>query len=163
MEEKFMRLVEKYKGFEMVLGYPDDEDRYIGGKKDKCWYYVDCGSKSHWYVGTLTKSGWTDRHYMGKGKKMTYEDVEPGTTIKLVEALAYNGQEEIEEKNKKGSEVEKHGIPVVHYFFGFGERGYDVSVEYGVTVDYSNINDLKESYHLRDLETGKKVKAPKEV
>lgn len=41
-----------------------------------------------------------------------------------------------------------------------GDKGLDVSVEYGVTIAYNDIKDADASFHLRYLYTGSDVETP---
>ena len=63
---------------------------------------------------------------------------------------------------KKPQEVEKQGYMCNHLMFGFGEKAVEVVKDYGVTVDFNDINDNDSAYHLRDILTGSKVEKPKE-
>lgn len=47
-----------------------------------------------------------------------------------------------------------------HYVYGFGDKGLDVSVQYGVTIAYSDIEDADAGFHLRCLYTGDDVDLP---
>jgi hypothetical protein len=44
--------------------------------------------------------------------------------------------------------------------YGFGDKGLDISVQYGVTIAYSDIRDLDAGFHLRYLYTGNDVDLP---
>lgn len=161
-DNRFYDLVQKYKGFEMVLGFRDDEDHFIGGTGDKCWYCIKKGRSFEAFVGSMT-GGEQDVHIIKKGSKESSEKTGAGTALQMVLERAYLGQAEIAEKNKKGQSVTKDGIPCLHYMFGFGDRAYDISEEYGVTTAFSDIHDVPAGYHLRSIETGKKVKPPKQA
>lgn len=156
-DNRFADLVQKYKGFEMVLGFSGDEDHYIGGTGSKCWYYIKKGRSFEAYVGSLN-GGEQDCHIKKKGSKESRENISPGTAMRMILDRAFLGQAEIAEKNKKGQSVTKDGIPCLHYMFGFGDRAYAISEEYGVTTAFSDIHDVAAGYHLRSIETGKKVK-----
>ena len=58
---------------------------------------------------------------------------------------------------------EKHGYICNHYMFGFGEKAVETVKDYGITVDFNDINDNDSAYHLRDILLGKDVEKPKEV
>ena len=46
--------------------------------------------------------------------------------------------------------------------YGFGEKAWEVSKKYGVTVAFSDINNVDEGYHLRDYYLGSDVEKPNE-
>ena len=43
---------------------------------------------------------------------------------------------------------------------GFGDKGLDISEQYGVTIGYSDIKDTSTGFHLRYLYTGNEVDLP---
>ena len=49
-----------------------------------------------------------------------------------------------------------------HFMFGFGEKAVETVSEYGITVDFNDINENDNAYHLRDILTGKDVEKPEE-
>ena len=157
-DNRFTELVQKCKGFEMVIGFQNDEDHIIGGAGNKCWYCIKKGRNFEAFVGSLTGDE-QDRHIKKKSSKTSSENTAPGTAMRMILERAYFGQAEIAEKNKKGQSVTKDGIPCLHYMFGFGDRAYDISEEYGVTTAFSDIHNVPAGYHLRSIETGKKVKS----
>ncbi len=83
-----------------------------------------------------------------------------GTTIRRVLDEAYLAQDEDWVLGKKTPSVIEDTIPRYHYTYGFGDKGLDVSAEYGVTIRYSDIKDLSLGFHERDLLTGDKVEIP---
>jgi hypothetical protein len=44
--------------------------------------------------------------------------------------------------------------------YGFGDKGLDVSVKYGVTIAYNDVKDADAGFHLRYLYTGSDVETP---
>ena len=157
----FIDLVNEYDGFELVIGFRDDVDHYIGGKDNKVWYQVTKGSNSEYYVGTLENGVWTDKFYKAKKHKVvSSETVESGTTISKVEERAFFYRDKI--GTKKPQRVEKEEDTYLHYVFGFGERAWEVSEKYGVTTFFSDINKEDEGYHLRDIVIGSDVEKPSE-
>lgn len=159
--EAFMKLVDDNDGFEFVIGYRDDLDYYIGGKGNKYWFLWTKGNKSEYYVGTYENGAWTDKHYVAKSKKIIdSEIVEPETTINKIVERAYYYQDKI--GNKKPTEIDKEYDIFLHYVYGFGERAWEVSKKYGVTVTFSDINKVEEGYHLRDYCIGAEVDKPNE-
>ena len=160
-EESFMNLVKENNGFEFVIGFKDFIDHKIGGIDNKYWYYIDYnGKKAEYYIGTYENGLWTDKFYKGKGSKLESKTIDSGTTIKMIIERAYFYQDKI--VNKKPQEVEKHGFMCNHYMFGFGEKAVEVVKDYGVTVDFNDINDNDNAYHLRDIFIGKDVEKPEE-
>ena len=159
--KKFFDLVDEYNGFELVIGYTDDVDHYIGGIGNKYWYEVVKGNKVEYYLGTYHDGIWEDKFYKAKGNKIiSSKTVEPGTTIKKIIDKAYLCQDMIE--NKKPIRIEKENDTYLHYVKGFGDKAWEISEKYGVTTLYSDINNVEEGYHLRDILTGKEVDKPNE-
>ena len=157
----FMKLVNDNDGFEFVIGYRDDLDYYIGGVGNKYWFQWIKGKDSEYYIGTYENGVWTDKHYIAKNKKIIESNtVEPETTINKIVERAYYYQDRI--GNKKPTEIDKEYDTFLHYVFGFGEKAWEVSKKYGVTVSFSNINKVEEGYHLRDYYIVSEVDKPKE-
>ena len=65
---------------------------------------------------------------------------------------------------KKGKVTEsyigKNAGGVWEDVYGFGDKGLDVSVEYGVTIAYNDVKDADAGFHLRYLYTGSDVETP---
>ncbi len=160
--DSFMKLVADNDGFEFVIGFRDDVDHYIGGKGNKYWYLVQKGNNQDYYVGTYNNGAWSDMHYVAKSHNIKKsETVSSGTTIAKIVDRAYFYQEKT--VGKKGTEVEKDGDEsYINYSFGFGEKAVRVNKKYGVSTYFSDINNVAEGYHLRDIMTGKDVDKPKE-
>lgn len=155
--EKFMKLVEDNKGFEIVHAYRDDIDHWIGGKKDQYWYFITRNNRIKEGYAAIYKDGkWKDQLIKGEGKNRKVKDIEAGTTIKMIIAAAYLAQEENWVKDKKGTLIETDN-PYYHYVKGFGDKALDVSKEYGVSIGYNDLENVEKSFHLRDLTTGDKV------
>ena len=160
-KDAFMKLVNDNDGFEFVIGYRDDLDYYIGGKDNKYWFLRIKGKDSDYYVGTFENGKWTDKHYVAKSKKIIESNtVEPETTINKIVERAYYFQDKI--GNKKPIEVDKEYDVFLHYVYGFGEKAWEVSKKYGVTVMFSDINHVEDGYHLRDYYLGSDVEKPNE-
>ena len=159
-EESFMNLIKENKGFEFTIGFKDNVDHSIGGINNKYWYLINYGKKQEYYIGTYENGSWTDKFYTKKGSKLESKTVENGITIKKIVERAYFYQEKT--INKKPIEVDYHGYICNHYTFGFGEKAVKVSKEYGITVDFNDINNNDAAYHLRDIITGPKVEKPSE-
>ena len=86
--------------------------------------------------------------------------MESGTTIAKIVERAYFYQDKT--VGRKAQEVEKNGFICNHYMFGFGEKAVEIVKDYGVTVNYNDINDNDSAYHLRDILVGKDVEKPNE-
>lgn len=160
MEENILELIKQNDGFEVTLGFCNNIDHFIGGKQDTVWYFIQNGNKEEFWLGRLTDGVWTDKHYTKKRKEFVSEDCENGTTISKLTDRLYLGQDYIVKDGRKPTSTENHGIKVDHYSFKFGELAYEISQEYGITVSYSDINDLSVGYYARRIITGEDVKAP---
>ena len=82
-----------------------------------------------------------------------------GSTIRRIAEKAYLMQNEAWVTRRTPKPVED-AHPHYHYTYGFGDRGLDVSVQYGVTIAYSDIRDEDAGFHLRYLYTGDDVDLP---
>ena len=159
--EAFMKLVNENDGFEFIIGYKDDLDYYIGGKGNKYWYQWIKGKNSEYYIGTYDNGVWTDKHYVAKNRTIVDSNtIEPETTINKIVERAYYYQDKI--GTKKPTEIDKEYDIFLHYVYGFGEKAWEVSKKYGVTVAFSDINNVDEGYHLRDFNIGADVDKPSE-
>jgi len=160
-EETFMNLVNEKNGFEFVIGFKDEVDHHIGGKANKYWYLINYNNKKlEYFIGTYEDGKWTDKFYTKKGNKLESKTVENDTTIKKIIERAYFYQEKT--IDKKPQEVEKNGYLCNHYMFGFGDQEVETVKEYGITVNFNDINDNDSAYHLRDILIGKDVEKPDE-
>jgi len=157
---RFADLVEKEKGFEFYQAFRDEVDWVIGGKNHTYWFVVlKDQSVKETYIGTLKDGVWTDRWIKGKGKKKTIKEITAGSTIKRIEERAYFMQDAEWVKDRKPRLVaDSH--PHYHYVYGIGDKALDVSEAYGISIAYSDINDLSSGYHLRYLYTGEEVEIP---
>ena len=157
---RFMELVEKEKGFEFYQAFRDEVDWVIGGKGDTCWFVIlNDQSVKETYIGTLKDGGWVDRKIKGKGKKKSEKEMPAGSPIKRIEERAYFMQDAEWVKDRKPRLVED-AHPHYHYGYGIGDKALDVSEAYGVSIAYSDINDLSAGFHLRYLYTGEEVEIP---
>ncbi len=157
----FMKLVEENNGFEFVLGFKDFVDHYIGGRGNKYWYQITKGNNSEYYVGTFSNEKWRDKFYKSKSNKIiSCETVEPETTIKKIVERAYFYKDKIGTKTPR--RLEKDDDVFLHYVYGFGERAWQVSEKYGITVFFSDINHEENGYNLREINIGSSVNKPKE-
>ena len=160
MEERFLDLIAKTNGFDIVLSFIDFEDHRIGGIGNKVWYYVMKKQSKELWIGELNGDKWSDKHFVKK-KDLVEESAESGTTISKVVQRLYFKQDEIEATGRKPSSIEKHGLKCNHYVFSFGARAYDILDEYGVTCAYSNVDDISVGHDFRDVYVGKEVEVPK--
>ena len=160
MEERFLDLITKTNGFDIVLSFIDFEDHRIGGIGNKVWYYVIKKQSKELWIGELNDNKWSDKHFVKK-EDLVEESAESGTTISKVVQRLYFKQDEIEATGRKPASIEKHGQKCNHYVFSFGERAYDILDEYGVTCSYSNVNDISVGHDFRDVFIGKEVELPK--
>jgi len=159
-EKRFMELVEKYQGFEFYQAYRDEVDHILGGKGDTYWYSImKDGKVKESYIASCKDGVWNDRHVKGSGKRKSEKELPPGSVIKRIAEKAYLMQEEKWVKDKKARVIED-AHPHFHYTYGFGDKGLDVSAEYGVTIAYSDIKLPEDGFHLRYLYTGSDVEMP---
>ena len=157
---RFLELVEKEKGFEYYQAFRDEVDWVIGGKDDKFWFVIlKDQSVKETYIGTLKDGKWSDCMIKGKGKNKVTKEMPAGSTIKRIEERAYFMQETEWVKDRKPKLIED-GHPHYHYVYGIGDKALDVSEAYGVSIGYSDLNDVSLGYHLRYLYTGKDVEIP---
>ena len=158
--ERFLELINKYTGFEMVHAYRDEVDHVLGGKEDTIWYVImKDGSVKEIYLSEYINGEWKDTHIKGKGKKEVRKDLPSGTVLKMIDEKAYLCQDEEWVKRKEPKPIEDNH-PHYHYVYGMGDKALDVSVEYGVTISYNDLKDTSGAFHLRDLSTGKDVERP---
>lgn len=160
MEHPFTELVKKYGGFEITLGFRDDEDHILGGTGNTVWYCILKKRSAECWIGERNGEVWADRHLVKK-KELKQSPAAPGTAIKMVEERAYFKQQELAASGRKPTPVKLYGHDASHYVFSFGARAYEVLDEFGVTVHYSNIDDETAGYRLRNVLTGADVQLPK--
>lgn len=161
MENNFLELVKANNGFEICLGFINDEDHFIGGTGNTVWYLVSKGKSQELWQGELKDGVWTDRHTVVKKKIAVEEASESGTAIRMAEERLYFGQDKIAADGRKPVETEVHGLKCSHYVYGFGVTAYDIIDEYGVTGCYSFTDDISVGYRFRNVATGESVRVPK--
>jgi len=158
--ERFMKLVQDCQGFEFYQAYRDDIDHIMGGKGDTYWYVImKRGKVTDSYIGTYRDGVWTDRHIKGAGAKRTSKPMPEGSTIARIQEHAYLLQDAKWVAGRKTRLIED-AHPHYHYVYGFGDKGLDVSEKYGVTIAFSDVNDVDVGFHLRYLYTGDDVELP---
>ena len=159
-EEKFMELVEKNGGFEFYQAYRNDVDHVIGGKDDTYWYVImKKGKVTESYLGKNSGGVWQDKYIKGSGAGKKEKAMPAGSTIKRIADQAYLMQNESWVTRRTPKPIED-AFPRYHYVYGFGDKGLDVSVQYGVTVAYNDSKDADAGFHLRYLYTGSDVELP---
>ena len=155
-EDRFIQLVQDQDGFEFYQAFRDDVDHILGGKGHTFWYTVlRKGKVLETYLGKQKGDVWEDTYIKG-AKSRTMPS---GSTIKLIAEKAYWMQEEKWVKDRKGKRIED-AHPHYHYVYGFGDKGLDISEQYGVTIGYSDIKDPSAGFHLRYVYTGGEVELP---
>ncbi len=158
--ERFMKLVEELNGFEYVIGFRDEVDHLLGGKGNTVWHTTMKDQKvKEMMVGVFDGVVWKDQLIKGTGAKKKTKDIPAGSTIKRIAEEAYLGQEEKWIKDRKGRLVED-AHPHLHYTKGFGDKAADISVKYGVTIGWSDLQDAEAGFHLRYAYEGKDVEMP---
>ncbi len=159
-EERFMELVEANGGFEYYQAYRGDVDHVLGGKDGVFWFTVmKKGKVTESYIGKYAGGAWEDRYIKGSGASKKEKAMPAGSTIKRIAEAAYLMQNETWVTRRTPKPIED-AHPRYHYVYGFGDRGLDVSVKYGVTIAYSDVKDESAGFHLRYLYTGSEVEAP---
>ena len=156
LEDRFIQLVQDNDGFEFYQAFQGDVDHVFGGKDNTYWYAVlKKGKVFERYIGKHNGGVWEDTYIKGaKSKTMP-----SGCTIKLIAEKAFFMQEEKWVKDRKGKLIED-SHPHYHYVYGFGDKGLDVSEQYGVTIAYSDIKDTSTGFHLRYVFIGNDVELP---
>ena len=159
-EERFIQLVEENGGFEFYQAYRGDVDHVRGGKDGTFWYVIlKRGKVTESSIGKLSGGVWEDVCIKGSGAGSKTKDMPSGSTIRRIAEKAYLMQNEAWVTRRTPKPVED-AHPHYHYTYGFGDRGLDVSVQYGVTIAYSDIRDEDAGFHLRYLYTGDDVDLP---
>ena len=160
LEERFIKLVEEYGGFEFAQAYRNDVDHILGGKNGTFWYVVmKKGKVTESCIGKLSGGTWEDVCVKGSGANKKTKPMPSGSTIKRIAEKAYLMQNEAWVTRRTPKPVED-AHPHYHYVYGFGDKGLDVSVQYGVTIAYNDIRDPDAGFHLRYLYTGDEVELP---
>ena len=159
-EERFIKLVEENDGFEFCQAYRDDVDHLLGGKDGTYWYVVmKKGKVAETCIGKRNGGAWEDVCIKGSGANKKTKTLPAGSTIKRIAEKAYLMQDETWVTRRTPKPIED-AHPRYHYTYGFGDKGLDVSVQYGVTIAYSDLEDADAGFHLRYLYTGNDVDLP---
>ena len=159
-EERFIRLVEENGGFEFYQAYRGDVDHILGGRDGVYWYAVmKKGKVTESYIGRYGGGEWKDICVRGSGANRKTSAMPAGSTIKKIAGQAYWMQNEPWVTRRTPKPVED-AHPRYHYVYGFGDKGLDVSVRYGVTIAYNDIKNENAAFHLRFLYTGSDVEIP---
>ncbi len=159
-EERFVKLVEENGGFEYYQAYRNDVDHILGGKGDTYWYVImKKGKVVESYIGKISGGVWEDVYVKGSGDAKKTKAMPAGSTIRKIAEAAYLCQGEAWVTRRTPKPIED-SHPRYHYVYGFGDKGLDVSVEYGVTIAYNDIKDADAGFHLRYLSTGAEVETP---
>lgn len=159
-KSRFMELVEKEKGFEYCQAFRDEVDWIMGGKGDTCWFVImKDQAVRETYLGKLEDGVWTDRRIKGKGKRKSTKEMSAGSTLRRIEKRAFFMQNEDWVKDRKPRLIED-AHPHYHYVYGIGDKALDVSETYGVSIAYSDLQDIEAGFHLRFLYTGEDVEIP---
>ena len=159
-KSRFMELVEKEQGFEYCQAFRDEVDWIMGGKGDTCWFVImKDQAVRETYLGKLEDGVWTDRRIKGKGKWKSTKEMSAGSTLRRIEKRAFFMQNEDWVKDRKPRLIED-AHPHYHYVYGIGDKALDVSEAYGVSIAYSDLQDIEAGFHLRFLYTGEDVEIP---
>ena len=159
-EERFMGLATENGGFEFYQAYRDDVDHVLSGKDGTYWYVImKKGKVTESYIGKLNGGAWEDIRVKGSGANKKTKVMPSGSTIKRIAEKAYLCQNETWVTRRTPKPIED-AHPRYHYVYGFGDKGLDVSVKYGVTIAYNDIKDADAGFHLRYLYTGSDVELP---
>ena len=156
----FMDLVEANGGFEFYQAHRDDVDHVLGGKDGTYWYVImKKGKATQSYIGKCSGGAWEDICVQGSGTSKKTKAMPAGSTIRRIAEKAYWMQSEAWVTRRTPKPIED-AHPRYHYVYGFGDKGLDVSVQYGVTIAYNDIKDADAGFHLRYLYTGSDVELP---
>ncbi|MBO6011225.1 MAG: hypothetical protein J6P71_05455 [Oscillospiraceae bacterium] len=159
-EQRFMDLVDKYGGFEFYQAYRDDVDHVLGGKNGTYWYVImKNGKVRESWIGKCRGGEWEDRYLKGSGASAKAKAEPAGSVIKRIAEKAFLMQDE-PWVTRSTPRPRGDAHPHYHYVHGFGDKALYVSVEYGVTISYSDVKDEAAGFHLRYLYTGKNVSLP---
>ena len=159
-EERFIKLVEENGGFEFYQAFRGDVDHVLGGKDGVYWYVVmKNGKVAESYIGKNTGGVWEDVYVKGSGAGRKTKAMPSGSTIAKIAEKAYLCQNETWVTRRTPKPIED-AHPRYHYVYGFGDKGLDVSVQYGVTIAYNDLGDADAGFHLRYLYTGSDVELP---
>lgn len=159
-EDRFIQLVQDNDGFEYYQAYWGDVDHILGGKGNTYWYVImKKGKVTESYIGKNNSGAWEDICIKGTGANKKTKTMPSGSTIKKIAEKAYLCQNESWVSRRTPKPIEDVH-PHYHYVYGFGDKGLDVSVQYGVTIAYNDIKDIDASFHLRYLYLGNDVDLP---
>ena len=159
-EDRFIQLVQDNDGFEYYQAYCGDVDHILGGKGNTYWYVImKKGKVTESYIGKNNGGAWEDICIKGTGANKKTKTMPSGSTIKKIAEKAYLCQNESWVSRRTPKPIED-AHPHYHYVYGFGDKGLDVSVQYGVTIAYNDIKDIDASFHLRYLYLGNDVDLP---
>ena len=90
LEERFIKLVEEYGGFEFAQAYRNDVDHILGGKNGTFWYVVmKKGKVTESCIGKLSGGAWEDVCVKGSGANKKTKPMPSGSTIKRIAEKAY--------------------------------------------------------------------------
>lgn len=160
LEQRFQKLVADNGGFEFCQAYRDEADLVLGGKDDTFWYAVlKNGKVKETRIGRYSGGVWEDVCVKGSGKAKKTKAAPAGSTIKKIAEKAYWMQNEPWVTARTPKPIED-AHPRFHYVYGFGDRGLDVSVPYGVTIAFNDVGDPDAGFHLRFLSIGADVEKP---
>ena len=155
--KRFLDLVEKYDGFEYVIAYAN-QVVYIGGKGNKCWYFMDKGVYDEYYIAELNDGVWTDWYYESKDHTIKCKEAVSGTTAGFIKELAYEHQHNVKLDEAHISRLQVKGHEVLHY--DCGSYTFDVLSEYGITVANDDSRNPSASYKFWDVSVGDAVRVP---
>ncbi len=143
-----------------MQAYRNDADLILGGKGGTFWYVVmKKGKVAESYIGKNRGGVWEDVFIKGSGDAKKTKAMPAGSTIRKIAEKAYRCQDEPWVTRRTPKPIED-AHPRYHYVYGFGDEGLDVSVRYGVTIAYNDINDAGAGFHLRSLSAGAEVEIP---
>lgn len=159
MFDKYMELVKKYKGFEIILTVNDDEVHSFGFNENTAWYCTENGGYTECFTGVLEDGVWTDTRTVKAGDVST-QPAPAGTAMEKVLARAFFGQDEIDFVNQNFSNMIVGGYHCRHYSFNYGIYSYDVLDQFGITGRYADKENISKEFVLSKVRMGKMAKAP---
>ena len=114
------------------------------------------GKVTESYIGKYKDGVWEDVYVKGSGASKKTKAMPAGSTIRKIAEKAYLCQSETWVTRRTPKPIED-AHPHYHYVYGFGDKGLDISVQYGVTIAYNDVKDADASFHLRYLYIGNYV------
>lgn len=154
-----LKLVADNKGFAVVFGFKEWTDHCIGGKDNKFWYSIENGAKTECYIAEYVNGAWSAQHFTKIDSEVTRTESDAGTVFEMMAQRLYLAKN----ANLDGVtpvEVEKCGYKCLKFTKNFGALSYTTSVDFDVTVEFSDCDKPDNGYMLRYFCLGEEVSVP---